>query len=217
MINKNGYSIIFYNGMLFVVLAILSMNYDNLILYILSGLFGVSLIFQFFFFRDPERHSPIRPNVIVSPADGRIIKIAEVEENHYLNGKAVLVSIFMSVFNVHVNRIPITGEIDYLDYKHGNFLPAFKDKSSELNEQMRIGVNSPNGKILLIQIAGIIARRIVCNLKIGDNVKIGERIGMIKYGSRLDVFLPISSTLNVQINDKVKAGETIIGNISLFL
>jgi len=217
MINKNGYSIIFYIGLLFVVIISLSIIYDNLILQILALFLGTSFIFQFFFFRDPNRHSPVSPNIIVSPADGRIIKIAEVEENNYLHGKAILVSIFMSVFNVHVNRIPITGEIDYLDYKHGNFLPAFKEKSSELNEQMRIGVNSPNGKILLIQIAGIIARRIVCNLKIGDNVKIGERIGMIKYGSRLDVFLPISSTLKVQINDKVKAGETIIGNISLFL
>jgi phosphatidylserine decarboxylase len=217
MINKNGYSIIVYNGLLLLVLIILTIIYDNLIFHILSGLFGVSLIFQFFFFRDPKRNTPIDNNIVVSPADGRIIKIAEVEENHYLHGKAILVSIFMSVFNVHVNRIPITGEIDYLDYKQGNFLPAFKEKSSELNEQMRIGINSQKGKIFLVQIAGIIARRIVCNLKIGDKVKIGERIGMIKYGSRLDVFLPISSTLNVQFNDKVKAGETIIGNISLFL
>jgi phosphatidylserine decarboxylase len=210
MINKNGYSLVVYNGLILLALIILAMTYDSLILQILSGIFMTSLFFQFFFFRDPERNIPIEKNIIISPADGKIIKITEVEENHYLHGKAILVSIFMSVFNVHVNRLPISGNIEYLNYHPGKFLPAFKDKASDLNEQMRIGINSQKGKIFLVQIAGIIARRIVSDLKIGDNIKIGERIGMIKYGSRLDVFLPLKSKLNVQLNESVIAGETII-------
>lgn len=213
MINKNGYAIIFYNGLILAGFVLFLIFYPSNLLKILSILTGVFLVFHFFFFRDPERNIPEGREVIISPADGKIIKISEVEENKYLHGKVLMVSIFMSIFNVHVNRIPVSGKVEYLEHKAGKFKAAFKDKSSELNEQSLIGIKTSQTKILFKQIAGLIARRIVNNLKIGDEVKCGERFGMIKYGSRLDVFLPLSTKINVRINERVKAGETIIGEL----
>ncbi len=213
MINKNGYAIILYNGLLLAGFVLLLIFYPSNLLKILLVIASVFFVFHFFFFRDPERKIPERIKVIISPADGKIIKISEVEENKYLHGKALMVSIFMSIFNVHVNRIPVSGKVEYLEHKAGKFKAAFKDKSSQLNEQSLIGIKIDQTKILFIQIAGFIARRIVNNLKIGDEVKCGERFGMIKYGSRLDVFLPVSTKIKVRINEKVKAGETIIGEL----
>ncbi|MFC2089075.1 phosphatidylserine decarboxylase family protein [Calditrichota bacterium] len=213
MINKSGYKIIMTNGIIFVCLLTLLHFYDSEVLEIITFLTCILFIFNFFFFRDPEREIPQYESLIVSPADGKVIKIKEVAENHYLHNKAIMVSIFMSIFNVHVNRIPISGEIEYLNYKSGKFIPAFKDKSSDLNERMMVGIKSPQGKILLKQIAGIIARRIVCNLKKADKVEVGAGFGMIMYGSRVDIIVPLSSKINVQLNQKVIAGETIIGEL----
>ena len=213
MINKNGYTIILVNGLILVGFLLLLIFYPLNLLKILSILTAVFFVFHFFFFRDPERNIPEGKKVIISPADGKIIKISEVEENKYLHGKVLMVSIFMSIFNVHVNRIPVSGKVEYLEHKAGKFKAAFNDKSSELNEQSLIGIKTSQTKILFKQIAGLIARRIVNNLKIGDEVQCGERFGMIKYGSRLDVFLPLSTKINVRINERVKAGETIIGEL----
>jgi phosphatidylserine decarboxylase len=213
MINKNGYTIILYNGLLLAGFVLLLIFYPSNLLKILLAIASVFFVFHFFFFRDPERKIPERKKVVISPADGKIIKISEVEENNYLHGKALMVSIFMSIFNVHVNRIPVSGKVEYLEHKAGKFKAAYKDKSSELNEQSLIGIKTSQDKIFFKQIAGFIARRIVNNLKIGDEVQCGERFGMIKYGSRLDVFLPLSTKINVQINERVKAGETIIGEL----
>ena len=213
MINKNGYTIILYNGLILAGFVSLLIFYPSNLLKILSILTAVFFVFHFFFFRDPKRSIPEGKKVIISPADGKIIKISEVEENKYIHGKALMVSIFMSIFNVHVNRIPVSGKVEYLEHKAGKFKAAFKDKSSELNEQSLIGIKTSQTKILFKQIAGFIARRIVNNLKIEDEVKYGERFGMIKYGSRLDVFLPLSTKINVRINEKVRAGETIIGEL----
>ena len=212
MITKYGY-IILYNGILLAGLILLLNFYPSNFLTILSILTGVLFLFHFFFFRDPNRNVPGGKEVIISPADGKIIKISEVEENEYIHGKAIMVSIFMSIFNVHVNRIPISGKVEFLEHKAGEYKAAFTDSSSELNEQSLIGIKTLQTKILFKQIAGIIARRIINNLKIGDEVKSGERFGMIKYGSRLDLFIPLSSKINVRINEKVKAGETIIGEL----
>ena len=213
MITKYGYIIILYNGILLAGLILLLNFYPSNFLTILSILTGVLFLFHFFFFRDPNRNVPGGKEVIISPADGKIIKISEVEENEYIHGKAIMVSIFMSIFNVHVNRIPISGKVEFLEHKAGEYKAAFTDSSSELNEQSLIGIKTLQTKILFKQIAGIIARRIINNLKIGDEVKSGERFGMIKYGSRLDLFIPLSSKINVRINEKVKAGETIIGEL----
>jgi phosphatidylserine decarboxylase len=202
------------NGILFIFLVTLLHFSDSVILEIISFITFALFIFHFFFFRDPDREIPVNENIIISPADGKIIKISEVEENQYLHSKAICVSIFMSVFDVHVNRMPVSGEIDFLDYRSGKFIPAYKNNSSELNEQMMVGINSARGKVMIKQIAGIIARRIVCYLKKGNKVMTGERFGMIKYGSRVDLFLPRTSKIYVKLHEKVRAGETIIGELS---
>jgi len=213
MITKYGYNIIIYNGILLALLVLLLTFYPSNFLLFFSVLTGIFFLFHFFFFRDPDRNVPEGKEIIISPADGKIIKICEIEENKYIHSKTKMVSIFMSIFNVHVNRIPLSGTVEFLEHKVGKFEIAYKDSSSDLNEQSIIGIKSIHNKILFKQIAGIVARRIINQLKMGDKVKIGERFGMIKYGSRLDVFLPVSSTINVRINDKVKAGKTIIAKL----
>jgi len=158
--------------------------------------------------------TPEDEKAIISPADGRVIKIEEVDEEELLNEKAIKVSIFMSVLNVHVNRAPCTGTIKTISYSKGKFFPASLDKASELNERNSILIETEDGRqILTIQIAGIIARRIVCWFTEGMQIRKGERFGLIKFGSRLEVFMPLDTTINVKLGDKVIAGETRIGNL----
>ncbi|MFQ5602552.1 MAG: phosphatidylserine decarboxylase family protein [bacterium] len=167
--------------------------------------------FMFYFFRDPERTIPAAANVVVSPADGKVIEIQEDFEKEFLNGKSTRISIFLSVFDVHVNRIPISGTVGYFRYRRGSFVQAFKSEASEINEQTIIGIENDRHKILFKQIAGIIARRIVCHVREGIVVEQGERFGIIKFGSRVDVFLPEEFEIKVSLNQKVKGGESIIG------
>ncbi|MEJ2104405.1 MAG: phosphatidylserine decarboxylase family protein [Ignavibacteriaceae bacterium] len=162
------------------------------------------------FFRDPERKIPSKKGIIVSPADGKIIITKNNVANDFVGKKCNLISIFMSPLNVHVNRIPITGKVEYLKYHGGKFTAAFDDKASENNERMEIGLATENGKILCIQVAGFLARRIITELEIGDSVKIGERFGMIKCGSRVDVFVPENWKPVATLNENVTAGETIL-------
>ncbi|NOY78893.1 MAG: phosphatidylserine decarboxylase family protein [Calditrichaeota bacterium] len=173
----------------------------------------IFVLFSLYFFRDPERAIPADPDAIVSPADGKVIIIKKVNETVYLKGPATQVSIFMSVFNVHVNRIPMSGTVGYFTYYPGKFLPAYREKASTDNEQTVIGIENDRAKILFKQIAGIIARRVVCHIREGFHVQKGERFGMIKFGSRADIFLPENVDVNVTLNQKVKGGETIIGKI----
>ncbi|MFH0924322.1 MAG: phosphatidylserine decarboxylase family protein [bacterium] len=180
---------------------------------IFTFLFLGSTIFTLFFFRDPERKIPSGENIFVSPADGKIIQIKKVQEDRDLPQKSLLVSIFMSVFNVHVNRAPCNGVIKDIIYNPGQFLPAFQDKASLLNEQNSVKISSGNQTLLVRQIAGLIARRIVCKVKTGDVIVKGERFGLIRFGSRVDIFLPIETKLNVSIGDKVKGGETVLGEL----
>jgi len=215
MICKNGYNIILYNGILLAGLVCVLFFYPSALVEILTILAGAAFLFHFFFFRDPDRNIPEGEKIVISPADGKVIKITKIEENNYLHAESIMVSIFMSVFNVHVNRIPISGKVEYLEHKAGQYKAAFEDSASDLNEQSLIGIKTPYSKILVKQVAGVLARRIVNILKKGDDVKSGERFGMIKYGSRLDIFLPLSSEIDVKINDKVKAGETILGTFKI--
>lgn len=173
--------------------------------------FFIFVIFLLFFFRDPEREVPEGENLILAPADGKVILIKPFNNLEFIGGSGTLVSVFMSVFDVHVNRVPISGVVKYFKYNPGEFSPAFKDKASQENEQTELGLENEHGKVVLKQIAGIIARRIVCKLKPEDSVRAGERFGMIKFGSRLDLFLPENVEIEVKLNQKVRAGETIIG------
>ncbi len=168
------------------------------------------LVFNLNFFRDPDRTPPTDKNVIVSPADGKVVIVKNVFEKRFLNEEAIQVSIFMSPLNVHVNRIPIDGSIDYLNYVKGDYLVAFHEKADLRNERSEIGITSRYGKMLFTQVAGFIARRIVFDLRLGDLVSIGKRFGMIKFGSRSDVIVPKNWKLKVKLGDTVKAGETIL-------
>jgi len=174
--------------------------------------FSLLTIFVLWFFRNPERVIPQEPSAVISPADGKIIVAEEVSEVRYLKERALKVSIFMNVFNVHVNRAPYSGKVVDVIYNKGKFISANLDKASMDNEQNAVILDIGNGeKIMFVQIAGLIARRIVCYLKPGDSIEKGKRMGLIRFGSRVDVYLPIGSTLNVKIGDKVVAGETILG------
>ncbi len=176
-------------------------------------LITLSLAFFLFtlnFFRDPERKTPQGKNLIIAPADGKIIIIQNVMENEYLKEEATQISIFMSPLNVHVNRNPITGKVGYVRYVKGEFFAAFEDKASLKNEQTHIGMENEYCKVFFKQIAGFVARRIVCPLKEGDNVVMGERFGMIKFGSRVDIFVPKNSEIKISMNQKTVAGETIL-------
>ncbi|PKL81392.1 MAG: phosphatidylserine decarboxylase family protein [Ignavibacteriae bacterium HGW-Ignavibacteriae-3] len=171
------------------------------------------LLFALNFFRDPERISPNRNDVVVSPADGKIVIIKDVFEDEFLKADAKQISIFMSPLNVHVNRIPIDGNVDYFKYVKGEYLVAFHEKADKRNERTEIGITGKDGKVLFTQVAGFIARRIVCDLKTGDQVKMGNRFGMIKFGSRSDVIVPANWKLKVKLGDIVTAGETILFEI----
>lgn len=183
---------------------------QNFIKYFLIILASVFIIFTLYFFRDPQRTSPNANNVLVSPADGKVIVIKDVFEDEFIKEKCIQISIFMSPLNVHVNRIPIDGKVGYVKYHKGQYLVASHDKASELNERNAIGIESRFGKILYTQVAGYVARRIVCNLHEGQDVKIGEKFGMIKFGSRVDVIVPKNWKVKVKEGDVVRAAETIL-------
>ena len=178
----------------------------------LTFLFFIVTAFVTWFFRNPQRNTPDDNKAVVSPADGEIIKIEDIVKNDLLKGPSKKVSIFMNIFNVHVNRIPYSGLVKGVYYNKGDFFSADLDKASLSNERNSILIKTDDGKeILTVQIAGLIARRIECWIKEGMKVCKGERFGLIRFGSRLEVFLPSDSTTSVRVGDKVKAGETLIG------
>ena len=169
-------------------------------------------LFIAFFFRNPKRKIPSLQNIILSPADGRIVHVGECEEDRFLREKALKVSIFMSLFNVHINRAPAAGKVLERSYHPGRFLVASVDKASLLNEQNAFVLETEDQfKILLIQIAGFVARRIVCYAKAGDRLAMGEIFGLIRFGSRVDLYLPLEVTPAVRIGQHVKGGESILG------
>ncbi len=178
----------------------------------LFGATAVVSFWVFWFFRDPQRDIPPGEQVAVSPADGRIVQIGEVKEGHFLNEPRLRVSIFLNIFNVHVNRAPCAGTVREVRYQPGRFLAAQRPDASELNEQNAVLLETPRGeRVVFVQIAGLIARRIVSWIKTGDRLEKGERFGMIRFGSRTDLFLPLGTEIQVRVGDSVKGGETIIG------
>lgn len=171
----------------------------------------VLTLFVLFFFRDPERVIPSGAGVVVSPADGKVIVIKDIYEPSYLKQEVKQISIFLSVFNVHVNRAPISGAVKVVHYNPGKFHVASVDKASLENEQTAMVIVSGTHKILVKQIAGLIARRIICYAKPGDTIKAGERYGLIRFGSRVDIFLPRNAEIKVRLGDRVRGAQDVIG------
>lgn len=215
MLTRYGTDVIISVAIIVVLLVVLGIWTDERwVKYIFFALAAFLTVFTLNFFRDPERTVNLMgkavESVIASPADGTVVLIKDVQEDEYLHSPAKMISIFMSPLNVHVNRNPINGTVEYLKYIEGKFLVASDDKAAHENERQNIGMNSGGKKLMFSQVTGFVARRIVCELKEGEQVKMGDRFGMIKFGSRVDVYLPLDSKILVKEGDVTTAGETVI-------
>lgn len=201
-----GYPFIFASVFATVVFALLE----------LTALALVGLAASFFicyFFRDPDRVVPNFKGAVISPADGKIIFAGPVNNSRFYEGSCIKISIFMSIFNVHVNRIPHEGQVETINYYPGKFFSANLDKASSENEHNAVTLETEEGKkICTVQIAGLIARRIICKVQAGDRVARGQRFGLICFGSRLDVYLPPDTNLKVTVGERVKAGTSVLGD-----
>jgi len=198
-------------GILLTALAWLASQYlSSLFLYPWVAL-ALLTAFVVYFFRDPERSAPDIPGAIISAADGRVVAIDQLENDEDLAAPAVRVSIFLSIFDVHVNRIPIAGSVDHVERRSGAFGVAYSSIASTTNAQSVIAISNDSTRLVIKQIVGILARRICCYLSVGDRVRLGERFGLIRFGSRVDHILPLQTELHVQLGQRVRAGETVIG------
>ena len=210
MSSKTGIPVAFEGLKLIIPLAVLTIVIF-LLKWITAGFVLLAMtLFIIFFFRDPRRVIPQGDDLVVSPADGKVVVVKDVHENDYLHQDVKQISIFLSVFNVHVNRVPVGGIIESVKYNPGKFHIAALEKASLENEQTAMVIKDGNRKILVKQIAGMLARRIICYVQSGNVVKKGERYGLICFGSRADIFLPANSEIKVKRGDKVKGGKDII-------
>jgi phosphatidylserine decarboxylase len=212
-LTKYGIDVILTVTIISIVVIVASFVFLNnpIIKIVVAVIFILFFCFTLYFFRDPNRNIPNVEKGIICPADGKICLITKVENDKYLGTEALQVSIFMSPLNVHVNRAPIDAKVTFKKHIEGYFHVAYIDKASELNEQTVVIFDDDKNKILMKQIAGAVARRIVNVLEPNNMVKAGDKIGMIKFGSRVDLLLPVDSKVNINLNDVVTAGETIIG------
>lgn len=216
MISREGYGTIFFVFIVSVLVSAFAGYFlPNWIAYIIYGAFLVLFGLTVFFFRDPDRDPPEDENLVISPADGKVVFVKEVEEEVYLKGKATQISIFLSPLNVHVNRNPVSGQAEYVKYHPGEYLMAWTEEASELNERADFGILHGSGtKIFFRQITGFLARRIVFNIEEGASIKAGERFGIMKFGSRMDVLVPANVDVQVKPGDTTIAGESILGVIN---
>ena len=216
-IHKEGYKILLVGFIILLVINVIAglVWYDNTLAKLMFLLFSVLLyFFILFFFRLPARHLEPDPGLIYAPADGKVVVIEETVENEYFKDNRLQISIFMSPFNMHSNRYPVSGHIKYVNYHPGNYMVAWHPKSSELNERSTIVIETEKGtEILVRQIAGAVARRIVTYAKVDQTVTQGDELGFIKFGSRVDVFLPLGTEVEVPILQQVKANKSIIAKI----
>ncbi len=207
-IAREGYPFIALFGFVTLVFALLGWAFLTLLLLFLT-------LFSVYFFRNPERVIPQGDDLVIAPADGKVIFVGDVQEDRYFKERVTKVSIFMSVFNVHVNRVPCAGKVVEMYYNKGQFLNASYDKASEANEQSGILMQTDGGsQLLFVQIAGLIARRIVTYPVIGDVLQRGARYGLIRFGSRVDIYFPKDATVTATLGERTVAGETILGTLS---
>jgi phosphatidylserine decarboxylase len=208
-------------GLIFIAIAALiaagtfafALNRRSWPLWLLAFVLTLVALWVAYFFRDPERTGPRGDRVVIAPADGKVVLIQEVDEPAFMGGRTRRVSIFMNVFNVHVNRYPVSGTVRYVKYNPGKFLNAAVEKSSLENEQMSVGIETGGARILVRQIAGLIARRIVTYSKEGEHVEQAQRMGLIRFGSRVDVFLPLDARIDVKVGEMTIAGSTVIAEL----
>jgi len=216
-IHREGYRLIFFVLMVLLLLNALAFQFLSKSVELRAGIFIVSFIAFIIvlqFFRHPMRKIITHPSHVLSPADGKIVTIEEVTEDEFYHEKRIQISIFMSPVNVHLNRFPISGVVDYFRHHHGDYLVAWHPKSSQLNERTTVVIRNHNNiSILVRQIAGYVARRIVCYAKENTSFVQGEELGFIKFGSRVDVFVPLNSKIKIQLNQKVRGGKTVLAEI----
>jgi phosphatidylserine decarboxylase len=217
-IHKEGYPTIAWTAILFGVINLLSFyvfSYDNPVISALIFIVTLGLLlFIISFFRVPKRQHTIKENAVVAPADGKVVVIEEVQADEYFTDRRIQVSIFMSPLNVHVNRNPVSGDVAYSQYHKGKYLVAWHPKSSTENERHTVVYRNNGREILVKQIAGALAKRIVNYLKPGQQVTQAEEMGFIKFGSRVDLLLPLDAKINVKIGDKPQGGVTVIATLS---
>ncbi len=216
-IHKEGYKILIFGFLILILINVLVSFFVRDLMFVkwILGIGSLILyVFLLFFFRLPARHLEPDPCLIYAPADGKVVVIEETEETEYFKDKRLQVSIFMSPFNMHSNRYPVSGHIKYVQYHPGNYMVAWHPKSSELNERSTIVIETACGtEILVRQIAGAVARRIVTYARANQEVKQGDELGFIKFGSRVDIFLPLGTEIEIPILQQVKANKSIIAKI----
>lgn len=216
MFAREGYRTMILVTLITVVIAFFSIRYmPDLYGYLVSVPFLVIWGIVIYFFRDPERVTPSEDHLIISPADGKVVLVKETEEPVFILGKATQISIFLSPLDVHVNRNPVNGRLAYLKYHPGEYLMAWDHNASELNERADFGVEHPSGlRFFYRQITGFLARRIVYHVQEGENLVAGERFGMMKFGSRMDILIPPGVEVKVKEGERTRAGETVIAEIT---
>lgn len=187
---------------------------NSLYLIIIAGISVVLALFAVYFFRDPKRISPSQENCVVSPADGKIIAIDEIQESEFIDGKAKRVAIFLSLLNVHVNYVPFKGVVELVRFQRGSNVRADLPEASTHNVNILTGLETSQGKLAFKQSTGMVARRLVNHLRLGDAVETGQKFGIIKFGSRMEVYLPLHADVKVNLGDRVRAGESIIAEFN---
>ena len=210
---REGFPLIVVAALVAVGAYAFALNRRSWPLWLLAFLLTLVAIWVAYFFRDPERTGERGDSVVVAPADGKVVMITEVDEPAFLQGRALRVSIFMNVFNVHVNRYPVTGTIKHVRRSAGKFLNAAAEKASLENEQSSVGIETGPHRVLVRQIAGLIARRIITYSEEGQRVEQGARMGLIRFGSRVDVFVPADSTVRVKLGEVAQAGTTVLAEL----
>lgn len=213
MFAREGYPFILGAAALAAVLFTLALRQRSWGLWLAAFIVLILALWVAWFFRNPERPGDRGDAVAISPADGRVVLITNIDEPSFVGGPTQRVSIFMNVFDVHVNRYPVSGTVQHVVRKAGKFLNAVTEASSTDNEQASVGIVSGRHRILVRQIAGLIARRIITDSQSGERVQQGERMGLIRFGSRVDVFLPPDARLRVAVGQRTKAGQTIIADL----
>lgn len=210
---REGYPFIGVAGVVAAAAYGVALRRSSGLAWLAAGVLILLALWVAYFFRDPDRSGPRGAGLVIAPADGRVVHVTEVHEPAYLAESALRISIFMNVFNVHVNRYPVSGTVGYVHYNPGKFLNAAVEKASLVNEQTSVGIDHAGTRVMMRQIAGLVARRIVTYSRPGDAAVQGDRMGLIRFGSRVDVFLPVRAAVRVRVGEATQAGVTVLAEL----